>query len=100
MLEAVERRVRYHHESLPGRHDDDVALARGAHRVVESLPVLKRGGRVVGATGHRTVISNGELAGGHRSQRPQESASIRIVATLQNQNQNVISATRGRARPR
>ena len=69
VLEAVERRVGHHHESL-ARHDDDVALARGAHRVVEGLPVLKRGGRVVGATGHRTVISNGELAGAR--QRPQE----------------------------
>ena len=70
VLEAVERRVRYHHKSLPGRHDDRVALARGAHRVVEGLPVLKRGGHVVGATGHRTVISNGELECGRR--RPQE----------------------------
>ena len=42
VLEAVERRVRDHHEPLPGRHDDDVALARGAHRVVGAFRSVGR----------------------------------------------------------
>ena len=39
VVEAVERRVGHHHKSLPGRHDDRIALARGAHRVVEGFAV-------------------------------------------------------------